>query len=65
MVIGVIHMAKVKYTALLDGHVVMLALFSFSYSLELAPSDDATATYADSGTGNQLILEGSGFEYDG
>jgi Ca2+-binding RTX toxin-like protein len=57
--------AKVKFTELLDGHIVLLALFSGSYSLELAPSDDEQATYLDTGTGTRLILNGSGFAYDG
>ena len=58
-------MAKVKFTALLGEHTFLGDLFTSLSNLELTTDDPKKAIYHDTESGTQMILRGSGFEYDG
>ncbi|MGV3551085.1 hypothetical protein [Rhizobium sp.] len=58
-------MAKVKFTALLGAHTYIGDLFTNLFNLELATDEPKKAVYRDTESGTQMILRGSGFEYDG
>jgi Ca2+-binding RTX toxin-like protein len=56
-------MANVKLNALLNGD--DFGSFYTADSLELRTEQDGRAVYVDTDSGNRIVLEGSGFSYDG